>query len=185
MSDTEKEKEAGMNLIEARALTSYGVHLIEAGTLDVAEHVLTTSVRILTSAVQDADLVKVPGALEFRLAHALALLAVAYHGMGKAVTAEGLFRTAFDETSNVTNRSDLRHRRIRSLVLRGYGTLLKDWDKRESEAAKYLAAAREISSTLPSHSLSSSPLCPVDFIIGSWGCHLNGNSMQSDAFLAI
>ena len=74
----------------------------------------------------------------------LSILATCYHKSGSAVTAEGLLQTAIDQPLH----SPLQRLELRN-ALTCYAELCRDWDKRESEAAKLKERAKQVDAMLP------------------------------------
>lgn len=74
----------------------------------------------------------------------LSILATCYHKSGSAVTAEGLFQTALDQPLH----SPLQRLELRN-ALTCYAELCREWDKRESEAAKLKERAKQVDAMLP------------------------------------
>jgi tetratricopeptide (TPR) repeat protein len=77
------------------------------------------------------------------LARVLSKIAVGCHAVGQAVSSEGLFTTvveSFEKEAflSVTDQLEYAH------VLRAYGQLLADWEKREGDAAKKIAQAEAV-----------------------------------------
>jgi hypothetical protein len=90
------------------------------------------------------------------LPRTLAILASCYHQMDNAVTAEGLFRSAIALPTNTNTTSN--HNQNQSYppllierrdVLLRYSKLLRDWEKRETDADRYSVLADEFESALP------------------------------------
>ena len=74
----------------------------------------------------------------------LTLVATCYHRTHQAVTAEGLFQTAMDDTA-----TDLLHRMNLRDAHRGYAKLCQEWEKRERDAETHTLKAEVIDQSLP------------------------------------
>jgi hypothetical protein len=70
---------------------------------------------------------------------------------GSLMTAEGLTRSAIGDLDNSHARGDGRYAYERALILRGYGQMLEQWDKREGEGRKLIADADQVISNLPKY----------------------------------
>lgn len=77
------------------------------------------------------------------LARVLSKIAVGCHAVGQAVSSEGLFTTvveSFEKETFLSVTDQLEYAR----VLRAYGQLLSDWEKREGDAGKKITQAEAI-----------------------------------------
>lgn len=77
------------------------------------------------------------------LARVLGNIAEGCHAVGQAVSSEGLFTTvveSFEKEAHLSVTDQLEYAR----VLRAYGRLLADWEKREGDAAQKLAEAEQV-----------------------------------------
>ncbi|GLE07773.1 hypothetical protein PINS_up018439 [Pythium insidiosum] len=81
------------------------------------------------------------------LSRVLSQIAQGCHTLGQAVSAEGLFTSvvdAFEKESSLSLTDQVEYAR----VLRAYGDLLKDWDKREKDATLKYEKARAIDESI-------------------------------------
>lgn len=75
----------------------------------------------------------------------LTILSVCFHKAGKAVTAEGLLQSATSMPSIGCTLTKLDERS----AFESYSDLCNNWDKRQSDADRYAAKAKELDSSLP------------------------------------
>ena len=113
---------------EAELLCNVGQIEINASDSDVRETGIASLAQALETLGETYDVGHV------RTARVLALLARGYHLDGKAVSSEGLYRSALGalEEPSATEVPSLVRQRISTL--RGYAALLEDWEQREGDS---------------------------------------------------
>lgn len=150
----EVKNESDDDEIAAVALTSLGRRLcLERTELGRADDVLQRAMRFYT---------KDPEHDKIRFSYTLAWLGAVQHAQEKAVTAEGLMRTATDTMKSLVDTMDLQETAAYCEALGAYARLLSEWDEREREAEKMQAKADSIESKL-------SKIIPPSFHVGgSW-----------------
>ena len=90
------------------------------------------------------------------LGRTLGLVAQCYHKSGGAVTAEGLFQSALDDTRSAKSPLD---KLIRRDVLTGYGELCNDWENREADGERWMKQAAQVDASLPASWLGKPGIC--------------------------
>ena len=114
------------NEITAKALVCLGRRLcLEGKELDRADEVLQRAMRYYAT-TSDKD--------KINLSYTLAWLGAIQHACEKAVTAEGLLRSATDTMESVRDTMNLQELFAYCEALDVYARLLSDWEKREREA---------------------------------------------------
>ena len=150
----EVKDESDDDEIAAAALTSLGRRLcLERTELGRADEVLQRAMRFYT---------KDPEHDKIRFSYTLAWLGAVQHAQEKAVTAEGLMRTATDTMESLFGTMDIQETAAYCEALGAYARLLSEWDKREREAEKMQAKADSIESKL------SKIVLPSFHVGGSW-----------------
>lgn len=94
--------------------------------------------------------------VQAHLAYTLAILGGVHHALEKAVTAEGLLRSATDEFDELQRRDMLTPQEtlMHAEALHVYSRLLGDWDKRESEARALKERGECLASSVSNDTLS-------------------------------
>lgn len=108
----------------------------------------------LAAALQALDAHKLSMPCQPALGRVLSAVAYANMAASKAVTAEGLFRSALDKLEGPYANADPRFRYEHMAALGGYSLLLSKWEKRERDGAAMLGRAVKVFETLPRYRYS-------------------------------
>lgn len=156
--DDKDEITTGMDApFEAYVQTNLGELLLQMNRPDEA-------MEMLGKALQTQQ--KEKGSNGLALSRVLSKIAQGCHAVGQAVSSEGLFSTVLDSFEKETHLSitnQVEHAR----VLRAYGRLLADWDKREKDSKLKLAKADEIEQSIAKQCAAvqcKEPLQPVFYL---------------------
>jgi len=108
----------------------------------------------LAAALQALDAHKLSMPCQPALGRVLSAVAYANMAASKAVTAEGLFRSALDKLEGPYANADPRFRYEHMAALGGYSLLLSKWEKRERDGTAMLGRAVAVFETLPRYRYS-------------------------------
>lgn len=152
------DKQTERNFLRAHVYCNAGVVSLISKEYDDAFRYLKESIDFYDAAVAANKEGGDDGTLKGR---ALAQLGAYYHSTEQAVSAEGMHRAAKEAMENApaSPRRDLIHSHNLDL----FGLLLRDWDKRESEAEGIFAKALEVRNSIAGN-------VPDEILyLGGWG----------------
>jgi tetratricopeptide (TPR) repeat protein len=140
--------------LEARLLGNMAWGLLHAGNAEQASEFAGKALKLY-------DRTDVAWSKE-GMGRALALVATCYHKSSGAVTSEGLFQSAIDDTKqhawSASSSSSLHKLELADSYAR-YADLCRDWDRREGDAKRLDGEARRLRESLPTAFQAKPSVC--------------------------